>query len=166
MTQNIEKDINTLELSAILYYADFLSLRDISLPVTDSCKYFYIYGVPFNSNFLIDKIPIFDNNNKYYQQALSIYSVIRNKFGEEGLASFIDDICSIRACGMVDGIRMLNYIHQYSNKKDKTKALETYNQYMNNLRYEIQKINEDGETERQQQSKYVYHAEQNNKLHN
>ena len=54
MTQNIEKDINTLELSAILYYADFLSLRDISLPVTDSCKYFDI-AIFFAPNFVEKK---------------------------------------------------------------------------------------------------------------
>ena len=31
--------MNTIELNAILYYADYLSLRSISTPVTDNCKY-------------------------------------------------------------------------------------------------------------------------------
>ena len=41
--------MNTIELNAILYYADYLSLRSISTPVTDNCKYYFIHNTPINS---------------------------------------------------------------------------------------------------------------------
>ena len=47
------------------------------------------------------------------------YNIIKDKYGEDGIESFIDDICSIRACGCVDATRMLNCIHQYSSKHEK-----------------------------------------------
>ena len=41
--------MNDIELNAILYYADFLSLKDVSQPVTDNCKYFFVHGIsPFS----------------------------------------------------------------------------------------------------------------------
>lgn len=110
--------MNNIELNAILYYADFLSLKDISQPVTDNCKYFFIHGAPVNSLFIIDLQPVYDEENKYIQQAMQEYQLIRNKFGEEGVESFIDDVCCIKACGMVDAERMLRCIHQYSTKNN------------------------------------------------
>lgn len=58
--------MNDIELNAILYYADFLSLQAISVPVTDNCKYFYIHKVPINSCYILDLEPIFDENNTYF----------------------------------------------------------------------------------------------------
>lgn len=109
--------MNDIELNAILYYADFLSLKDVSQPVTDNCKYFFVHGAPVNSLYIIDLEPIYDENNQYFQQAKREYEMIKNKFGEEGVESFIEDVCSIRACGSVDAERMLKCIHQYSSKK-------------------------------------------------
>ena len=109
--------MNDIELNAILYYADFLSLKDVSQPVTDNCKYFFVHGAPVNSLYIIDLEPIYDENNQYFQQAKGEYGMIKNKFGEEGVESFIEDVCSIRACGSVDAERMLKCIHQYSSKK-------------------------------------------------
>ena len=40
------------------------------------------------------------------------YDVLYSKeYGDEGLETFIDDICCIRACGCVDAERMLKCIH-------------------------------------------------------
>lgn len=55
--------------------------------------------------------PIYDEENPYFQQAWQEYQIIRDKFGEDGVESFIEDICSIRACGSVDAERMLKCIH-------------------------------------------------------
>jgi len=52
--------MNEVELSAILYYADFLSLKNTSTTVTDSCKYFFVHGVPMNVRFIINQLPTFD----------------------------------------------------------------------------------------------------------
>jgi len=113
----MDEKINHIELNAILYYADFLSLKAIGEPVTDNCKYFYIHGVPINSMYILDLTPVYDEQNQYFQQAKVEYNAIKNKYGEDGVESFIEDICSIRACGSVDAERMLKCIHQYSNKK-------------------------------------------------
>ena len=99
--------MNKIELNAILYYADFLSMKAKSQPVTDTCKYFFVHGVPINSAFIVDLEPIYEPDNEFFQQALAEYTLIRDKFGDEGIDSFIDDICSIKACGSVDGHRML-----------------------------------------------------------
>lgn len=46
-----------IELNAILYYADFLSLKHACHPVTDNCKYFFIHGCPMNSAYIVDMEP-------------------------------------------------------------------------------------------------------------
>lgn len=111
--------MSEIELNAILYYADFLSLKHRSRPVTDNCKYFFIYGIPMNSAFILNLEPNYDENDHYFQQALAEYTIIRNKFGDDGVSTFIDDICCIKSCGMVDANRMLKCIHQYSSKQEK-----------------------------------------------
>lgn len=49
-----------IEQNAILYYADFLSLKYKSHPVTDNCKYFFIHGCPINSAYIVDLEPEYD----------------------------------------------------------------------------------------------------------
>ena len=151
--------MNNIELNAILYYADFLSLKDISQPVTDNCKYFFIHGAPINSLFIIDLQPVYDEENKYIQQAMQEYQLIRNKFGEEGVESFIDDVCCIKACGMVDAERMLRCIHQYSTKKQRKEAFGVYYKWKEDQLYTHKTINEKGEDEQTECTKYVYHHE-------
>lgn len=46
--------IDLIELNAILYYADYLKLKQESKTVTDNCKYYFIYGSPINSAYLVD----------------------------------------------------------------------------------------------------------------
>lgn len=137
-------NLNIAELSMILYYADFMSLRDRSIPVTDNCKYFYIHSCPINSAFMLNMTPTFSVNDKYFQQALNEFSIIKSKFKEDGLMSFVEDICSIRSCGMVDWRRMLNYIHQFSTKKEKLKSFNICETFLNNIRYKTINI-KDGE---------------------
>lgn len=124
--------MNTFELTAILYYADFLSLKALGKPVTDNCKYFFVHGVPMNSAFILNLSPVYDEENPYYQQALAEYVIIKDKFGEEGINSFVDDICSIKACGCVDAERMLKCIHQFSNKFERKNAIKAYREWKDN----------------------------------
>ena len=35
--------MNDMSISAILFYADYMSLKERSIPVTDNCKYFFIH---------------------------------------------------------------------------------------------------------------------------
>lgn len=151
--------MSQIELSAILFYADFLSLKAISQPVTDNCKYFYIYGIPMNSAFILDMEPEYDVDNEYFKQAVAEYTIIRDKYGDEGLETFIDDICCIKACGSVDAERMLKCIHQFSSKYERKQARNEYNAWKANKLYTHITINENGDPERKECSKYVYHAE-------
>lgn len=151
--------MNHIELNAILFYSDFLSLKAISQPVTDNCKYFYIHGVPINSAFILNLQPEYDEQNRYFRQAAVEYELIKNKYGDEGIESFIDDICSIRACGCVDAERMLKCIHQYSSKKERKEAFGIYYDWKNSQVYTHLTINDDGDPQEKECSKYVYHAE-------
>ena len=151
--------MNIFELNAILFYADYLSLKAISQPVTDNCKYFYIHGFPINSAFILDLKPEYDEQNRYFRQAVVEYELIKNKYGDDGVESFIDDICSIRACGCVDAERMLKCIHQYSTKKERKEAFGIYYDWKNSQMYTHITINEDGDPQEKECSKYVYHAE-------
>ena len=151
--------MNDIELNALLFYADFLSLKATSQPVTDNCKYFYIHGMPINSACILDMEPIYDPDNPYFQQALAEYTIIRDKYGDEGLETFIDDICCIRACGCVDAERMLKCIHQYSTKRERKEAFNLYNNWKKDQIYSHITINENGDPQRTECTKYVYHAE-------
>ena len=151
--------MNNIELNAILYYADFLSLKATNQPVTDNCKYFFIHGVPINSLFILDQQPLYDKNNVYLQQAESEYLTIRDKFGDDGVESFIEDICSIKACGSVDAERMLKCIHQYSTKKERKQAFNAYYNWKNSRIYTHITINDDGDPLELECSPYIFHTE-------
>lgn len=103
--------MNDIELDAILFYADYMSLKDTCTPVTDNCKYFYIHGTPINAAHIVNLEPEYDETNPYFIQAMTEFVVIRDKYDDEGLKSFVDDICAIRACGSVNAEQMLTRIH-------------------------------------------------------
>ena len=151
--------MNHIELNAILFYSDFLSLKATSQPVTDNCKYFYIHGVPINSAFILNLEPDYDPQNAYFQQAFAEYNIIKEKYGEEGVETFIDDVCCIKACGCVDAERMLNCIHQYSSKHERKQAFNLYNNWRKQQMFLHLTINENGDKEQTECTKYVYHAE-------
>lgn len=151
--------MNNIELNAVLYYADYLSLKAISQPVTDNCKYFFIHGAPINSAFILDLKPEYDERNRYFQQAKIEYEIIRDKFGDEGVESFIDDICSIKAAGSVNAEQMLKSIHFYSTKRDRKTAFNDYYNWRNSQKYTHITINEDGAPQEIECTRYIYHVE-------
>ena len=155
----MDEEVNNIELNAILYYADFLSLQSINIPVTDNCKYFYIHGTPINSCYILDLEPIYDQNNQYFKQSMQEYLTLRNKFGEEGAISFIENLANLSARGCVTAQQMLNVIHQYSSKIERKQAFAQYNKWKNNKRYTHTLINEDGKLEEIECTMYTYHVE-------
>lgn len=109
--------MNEIELNSILFYADYLSLKNTNKPVTDTCKYFFVYRCPINSAFIAKVEPIYDVENEYFKQSYEEYQLIKDKFGEDGVLDFISNIGELQASGMCDGERLLKYIHQYSDKR-------------------------------------------------
>lgn len=102
---------------------------------------------------------MYDPENQCFKQSLEEYTLIKNKFGEEGVASFIDDVCSIKACGCVSGERMLQCIHQYSTRKQKQVAFDKYQDWKNNLTYKHVIKDEDGKSIVANCSKEIAHIE-------
>lgn len=151
--------MNNVELNAILYYADFLSLKNISIPVTDNCKYFYIHGTPINSCYILDLEPIYDENNQYYIESYQEYSLLRDKYGEDGALSFIEKCANLSFCGAVGAEQMLRAIHQFSSKWERKQAFSSYYNWKNNKKYTHITINEDGKREERECSMYTYHVE-------
>lgn len=151
--------MNNIELNAILYYADFLSLQAISIPVTDNCKYFYIHNTPINSCYILDLQPIYDESNQYFQQAIQEYTILRDKFGEDGVLTFVEKLANLGPCGAVTAEQMLKCIHNFSNKTERKQAFKKYYKWKNNKKYVHTTTNEDGEQEEHECSMYVYHVE-------
>lgn len=147
------------ELNVVLYYADFLSLKKESIPITDTCKYFFVYGYPVNAAFIAGVKPIWDEQNQYYQQAESEYAILKESLGEEAAASFIDDIAHLKACGAVGAIQMLKCIHRYSDKRERKQAFEKYFTWKNNQHFTHIIKDDDGTPTEKECSKYVYHFE-------
>ena len=136
--------LSIVELNAILYYADFLSMKETSTPVTDTCKYFFIHGTPINSCYIADVEPVYNPENEYFKQSKREFEQLKTRFGEEGAMSFIEDICSLKSCGAVNGERMLRCIHQYSKKKEFENALAKYDKWKKDLIFQHIIKDEDG----------------------
>ena len=85
MNNTVDQVIDLTELNAILYYADFISLREINETVTDNCKYFYIHKTPINVSYMSDTTPFYDVTNRFFMQAKPEYLMIKSKFGDEGI---------------------------------------------------------------------------------
>lgn len=160
--------MNEIEHNAILFYADFLSLQRENHPVTDNCKYFFIHGFPINSAYIVDMEPEYDINDKYIEQASQEFQAIKDKYDEDAAMTFIDDICSIRACGSVDAERMLKCIHQFSNRYEKKQAMNAYYNWKKQQFYSHITFDENGDPQTKQCTRYVKHAEKSlakRKLH-
>lgn len=151
--------MTNIELNAILFYADYMSLRDTCQPVTDNCKYFYIHGTPINAAFIINMEPEYDETNPYFTQAYAEFKIIQDKYDDEALESFVDDICAIRACGSVNAEQMLTRIHQFSDKRTRKQAFSKYREWKNNQYYSHITADEYGELQEKPCTKYVSHFE-------
>lgn len=154
--------MNEIELNAVLYYADLLSLKDISIPVTDNCKWFFIHNNPINSAYILNLEPIYDTNNKYFLQAIDEYYKLKDKFLEDGVKSIVGHICNLDALGCINAEQMLKCIHQYSSRRDRAQCFSKYYNWKNNQIYTHKIINDNGDVVEENCSKYVAHFERSN----
>lgn len=111
--------MDIVDLNIILYYADFLSLKESSKTVTDNCKYYFVHKAPINLAYLHNSEPFYDPENKYYKQAYNEYSLLLNNFGEEGVKDFATNIGNLAVMGCIDAELMLKQIHQFSSKVER-----------------------------------------------
>ena len=151
--------MNEIELNAILYYADLLSLKDISIPVTDNCKWYFIHNHPINSAYIVNLSPIYDSNNKYFLQAIEDYYRLKDKFLEEGVNDIVGHICNLDVMGCINAEQMLKCIHQYSSRRERAQCFSTYYNWKNNQTYTHKTINDNGYIVEEKCSKYVAHYE-------
>lgn len=111
--------MNDIELNSILYYADFLSLKNTSKPVTDNCKWYFVHRLPVNSAFILNLRPVFDEENEYFIQAKEDYYRLKDKFLDEGIEDIVGHICNLDALGCINAEQMLKCIHQYSSRRER-----------------------------------------------
>lgn len=151
--------MNNFEISAILYYADFLSLQHANKPVTDSCKYFYIHGVPMNIAYIVGHEPVYDIDNQWVKKSFEEYTMLRSKYGEEGVLSFINNLCNLGVAGAVNSNQMMKYIHRYDDADQRKEAFKAYKKNKANKVYTHMTRNDEGDLVEEECSKYVAHAE-------
>ena len=147
--------MNEAELSAILYYADLLSMKSTSHPITNNCKYFFVHKTPMHISFIVNQLPQFDKEDQYFQQSLKEYRMLTDKYGNDGAMSFINNLCNLGVAGSVNGLQMLKYIHRYTDKYNKYKAFKEYGQYIKDQKYTFQSRNDDRELETRPCTKYI-----------
>ena len=151
--------MNDIELNAILYYADLLSLKETSIPVTDNCKWYFIHNTPMNSACIVNLMPTYDENNKYFIQAKEDYYRLKEKFLDDGVESIVGHICNLDALGCINAEQMLKCIHQYSSRRERAQSFSKYYNWKNNQIFTHETINENGDVVEQECTKYVLHAE-------
>ena len=147
--------MNEAELSAILYYADLLSMKSTSHPITNNCKYFFVHKTPMHISFIVHQLPQCDKEDQYFSQSLNEYRMLTDKYGNDGAMSFINNLCNLGVAGSVNGLQMLKYIHRYTDKYNKYKAFKEYGQYIKDQKYTFQSRNDDGELETRPCTKYI-----------
>lgn len=59
---------------------------------------------------------------------------------------------------------MLKYIHQYSDKGKRSRAFKKYKEYKQQYKYTYTRINEDGDLEELECTKYVAHQNDANRM--
>lgn len=111
--------MDLIEQNIILYYADFLSLKEISRTVTDNCKYYFIHKAPINLAYLQNSEPFYDVENKYYKQAYQECKTIKDSMGETAVLDFVSNIGNLAVMGCIDDTLMLKQIHQFSTKSER-----------------------------------------------
>lgn len=155
--------MNDIEHNAVLYYADMLSLKETSTPVTDNCKYYFIHNAPINSAYIVDLQPIYDENNIYYRQAIEEFNKLKDKFADKAITDLIGHICNLDAMGTVNAEQMLKCIHQYSSRRERAQSFSRYYNWRSNQTYTHKTINENGDIVEEKCSRYVAHFERGNK---
>lgn len=123
---------------------------------------------PLNCAFIAGYEPFYDETNPYFVQAKKELEQLEEYSNEDDMMSFVNDIGMLQAGGMCDGERLLKYIHQYSDKRERKAAIKKYEEHMLNLKYTKTITDENGNPQETSCTKYYAHAERGSrrsKLH-
>lgn len=153
--------MSLIEQNVVLYYADFLSLKETSTHVSDNCKYYFIHKVPMNLAYIEHSEPFYDPENKYYQQAYAEYQTILNGTDEESVVDFVSNICNLAVMGCIDAELMLKQIHQFSTKPVRKQAFKEYYNWINTQKYSHLIVDDEGNFIREPCTRYIAHYERN-----
>lgn len=156
--------LNDCELSAVLYYADMLSLQHAHKSVTETTKYFYVHYSPMHISYILGQEPAYDHNNPWFLKALGEYEMLKDKYGIDGATSFVENMCNLGIAGSVNDTQMMKYLHRYDDKHDRAVAFKKFKENKQNRVFKHLTRNDDGEVIEEQCTKYVAHAEQRTKL--
>lgn len=85
--------------------------------------------------------------------------MLKCKYGEEGVKSFLKNICNLGIAGSVNATQMMKYIHRYDEKYERDKAFRLFKINRSKKKYTHIIHNDDGEVIEEECSKYVAHAE-------
>lgn len=112
-----------------------------------------------NSAYIVGLQPFYNEENPYFQQAYMEYTTLKNSLDDDAICSFIEDICNLKALGCIGAEDMLKCIHKFSNKSERKYAFKRYERWKKSQTYTHITINDNGDTEEKQCSKYVAHYE-------
>lgn len=155
--------MTNIEHNAILYYADILSLKETSKPITDNCKYYFIHNAPINSAYIVDLEPIYDKESIYYKQAVEEFNNLKDKFADNAVSDIIGHMCCLDVMGCINAEQMLKCIHLYSSRKERAQAFSRYYNWRNNQTYTHTTLNDDGDPIETNCTRYVSHFEAGSK---
>ena len=153
--------LDIIKQNIILYYADYLAIRNNSRQVTDNCKYYYIYEAPINLAYLCNSQPFYDINDQYYIQSTKEIQMIINKVGLEEAKKFVNGICNVKVMGCIDGDLMLKQVHQFSTNIDRITAFKDYQNWLDTQYYTHLQLNNDGDLIRTICTRHMAHSEYN-----
>lgn len=142
----------------LLYYADYLALRNKSRHVSDNCKYYYLFGGPINVAYICNNKPFYNEEDQYYQQSVKEITMIINKAGIQEALEFVNALCNVKAMGVIDANLMLKQIHQFSTQIDRSTAFKDYTRWLSTQRYSYLGTNEHGDIVRMPCTRYLAHS--------
>ena len=111
-----------------------------------------------NISYIAGVDPMYDKHNPYVVQATEAYKILKKQFGEDGILSFLDNICNLGVSGCVTGESMLKHIHRDSDRYIRSKAYRKYNEFKQNQSYHYVTQGEHG-PETKECTKYVAHVQ-------
>jgi hypothetical protein len=110
---------------------------------------------------LYDSQPFYSIEDEYYIQAFDEITMMYDKVGLDGVKSFVDNICNLKVMGCIDAKLMLKQVHQFSSSIERNTAFKDYQRWLNTQHYSHLQLNDKGDLERVECTRYIAHENYN-----